>query len=179
MSNYFTIYSPSLYLPDSDCDILRVTYKSKKRYRDIVEAYAYHFKRETHYDFVQFSSNENPKGSDFIIYDAYLFLLDDLNIKNYYDPIKKRVVGACCFRKRFLENFDHYWSMDWIWIHPYCRHRGLLKGKWEYFNNKYNGFYVEPPHSIEMEAFLQSKSWEDDVSKYIKKYQRAPIKFDE
>jgi hypothetical protein len=41
-------------------------------------------------------------------------------------------VGACCFRDTKLAHIATPvpWLLNWIWIHPFCRRKGLLTKAW-------------------------------------------------
>ena len=98
----------------------------------------------------------------------YIFLKNNLNLKNISDKTKSLAIGACCFRRKPFGNNKYYWSLDWIWLHPYFRHQHILSGYWETFMDTYQGFYVEPPYSLEMQSFLAKINWDEDINKYLK-----------
>jgi hypothetical protein len=173
MSNETTIRLPVVILDEDEKSPLMITYKHPRKLRNAVETIAYYFRREMHYDLVQYESVEKPSDPYFVYYEAYLFFEEALDLVfDYVSPIKSRIIGACCFRKRFKENWDYCWSLDWIWLHPYYRHQRKLTDAWQLFNRKYQYFHVEPPYSIEMEKFLSKVGWIDDPEKYTIKYKK-------
>ena len=110
-----------------------------------VEQLAYYFKREGRFDFVQYTANEdkNSKNSN-----AYIWIDTD-----WEDTF---AVGACAFR--FLGDVGQIknWSLQWAWMHPYYRCKGLLTGAWSSFVEYYGkDFDIELPLSHEMECFLK------------------------
>jgi len=164
---YSSIYVPVLNIPWNDEHRVLVNYKSNMKYKVIVEKMAYHLKREQHYDFATYTANEDPSDESYSEYEAYIFLENDLNLKEINDPTKSLGIGACCFRKRIGVNDKYFWSLAWIWMHPYYRHRGTLTKHWEYFTKKYNDFYIEPPYSLEMEKYIEKIKWEEKLEKYF------------
>ena len=89
-----------------------VTAQSQLRLRKLVHQFARYFRREFHYDFVQYEATER---SD---YRAYLFVT-----QRHVSP---RVwAGACCFRFREYADISPRWALQWAWLHPYLRNRVL------------------------------------------------------
>lgn len=110
-----------------------------------VEQLSYYFKREGRFDFVQYTANENI---DNLNSHAYIWIEEEWD-----DTV---AIGACEFR--FLGDVDQIknWSLQWIWMHPYYRGKGLLSGAWPSFVEYYGkNFHVEPPLSREMKYFLK------------------------
>jgi hypothetical protein len=93
---------------------LQVVHKSPILLRKEVEHFAYYFRREFHYDFVQFAARDNTG------YTAYLFTNEA--------RMHPRVwIGACCFRIRNDKTIGFpIQALQWMWIHPYYRSRGIL-----------------------------------------------------
>lgn len=142
--------------------LVEVTANSPRLLREGVEVYAYYFRRELHYDFVQFSADETDKswrcdnngkwGWQQNRFVAWLFLPPhDL----YVDGIgNSKTVGACCFRWREWIDAPHSWALQWIWLHPYFRRRGILSDAWSTFTEQFGKFHVEKPLSNAMYHFL-------------------------
>jgi hypothetical protein len=61
-------------------------------------------------------------------------------------------VGACCFRLR-----EEGLALQWVWLHPYFRRRGLLSGAWPGFVREFGDFAVEGPVSEAMQSFLAKR----------------------
>ncbi len=113
-----------------------------------VEKFAYYFRREFHYDFVQYEASESGP------YTAYLF----------GSPEQTVWVGACCFRSRHFgdprtPDIDiECEGLQWAWLHPYFRGRGILKKNWGTLRNRHGDFCSEPPLSPAMREFLLKHS---------------------
>jgi hypothetical protein len=98
-------------------------------------------------------------------YKAFLFTDTDYdhistkedNVKYDKAPYSQCVYGACHFSKLNITNGD-YWNLNWIWIHPFFRHRGMIKDHWKYFEEKFGNFYVAKPASPEMKNFLNKST---------------------
>jgi hypothetical protein len=98
------------------------------------------FKREFRYDFVQWDRNESDPTCH-----GFLFSLPD-----------GRIVGACAFRMRSFEGDLSAYGLQWIWIAPAHRRRGVLRERWANLRERFGDFYVEPPVSQAMQDFLAS-----------------------
>lgn len=121
-----------------------------------VEKFARYFKREMRFDLVQFSAKEVDPQFAKDPFEAYLFFEFARDLMEEDKPTPNRFIGACCFRLKNEGTQDSYWSMDWVWLHPYFRHRGHLRKAWPMFVKKYGDFEVEEPWSAGMEKFLSA-----------------------
>lgn len=101
------------------------------------------FKREFHYDFVQWKSREGQEDHDV---HGYLFSGD-----------QGEIVGACAFRNRSEDVETKKWALQWIWICPRERRKGHLAKRWPDFRSLFGDFMVEPPVSENMQAFLKKR----------------------
>lgn len=97
------------------------------------------FKREFHYDFVQWGS---PTGDDDPTVHGFL-LSNDAGI----------IVGGCAFRRREHEG-QSWWGLQWIWIASKYRRSGILASYWPGFRERFGDFHVEGPVSDAMQEFL-------------------------
>lgn len=97
------------------------------------------FRREFHYDFVQWHS-KNGDSDPFV----NGFLLTDTS---------GAIVGACSFRKK-SDSQPLSWKLDWIWICPKERRKGYLAARWKLFRERFGDFGLSHPVSDEMKAFL-------------------------
>jgi hypothetical protein len=98
------------------------------------------FKREFHYDFIQWESPTHDYDPDV---NGFLFA-DTNNV----------IVGACSFRKRTY-NDKEKWGLQWIWVCPKERRNGYLSARWNMFRERFGDFVVEHPVSDEMQSFLE------------------------
>ena len=122
-----------------------VNWKSPKPRRLAVYRMAQFFRREFHYDFVQYGYEGNE--SDDPHHAAYLWIPPHC-IADW----SAHCIGACCFRKRE----DGCMWLQWIWIHPFFRRRGLLSAAWPKFKAAHGDFGLETPLSDAMQAFAKS-----------------------
>lgn len=111
------------------------------RLRKIVYKFALFFRREFSYDFVQYSE---IKEEDATICRAFIF-------QDY--AYSGMGVGACCFRKRRYADYDG-WCLQWIWLHPFFRDRGLFTKALPLFKKMFGDFYIEPPFSKTMDHIV-------------------------
>jgi hypothetical protein len=63
------------------------------------------------------------------------------------------IVGACAFRWREYRDYPSCWAMQWVWIAPKVRRRGILSRRWGAFRTRFGKFVLEPPLSKAMQAF--------------------------
>jgi hypothetical protein len=106
---------------------------------------AWAFKREMHFDFVQWESPEGAPDSD-----AQGYLLSD---------DAGRIQGAVAFRWRQVEDRPEpgVWCLDWVWVCPGARRGGVLARVWPMLRDRFGDFHVEGPVSEAMQAFLRSR----------------------
>jgi hypothetical protein len=134
---------PDEYRQSESC-LVQVLPNSPMLLKKEVERFAYYFKRELHYDFPQFEAADNGE------YTAYLFA----NEANRYPRVW---AGACCFRTRAYTDVglnSPIQALQWMWIHPYCRARGILKECWPTLRKNHGDFFQELPISPAMLGFL-------------------------
>lgn len=116
----------------------RVIRSSPKWQHDLIYERAVLFRREFHYDFVQWDSRgERKPGVVGIV---------------FTDSIGT-VLGACCFRWREYTQAPHAWAMVWIWIAPKARRTGLLTARWPALLSEFGEFHIEHPLSDAMRTF--------------------------
>ena len=97
------------------------------------------FKREMEFDFVQWNFPTTP-GRVTEEGVGYLLCLRE-------HPAT--IAGACAFRER-----AEGWTMDWAWIAPGHRRRGLMRSHWARFVERFGDFPLELPLSDAMQAFV-------------------------
>src|SRR6266481_7355689 len=111
--NYYRIDLREIPKQYDGIQLLKVNRESEIRIRKEVERFAYYFKREFNYDFPQYSVNDKT------YYTAYLFT----NGENQYPHVW---IGACCFRSRNYADLGlQCEALQWVWIHPYFRTKGI------------------------------------------------------
>jgi hypothetical protein len=99
------------------------------------------FKREFHYDFVQWKSKHEDEDPDV---HGYLMTND-----------RGAIIGACAFRNRAEDPNQKKWGLQWLWICPRERRAGHLARRWQEFRKRFGDFIVESPVSDAMQAFLE------------------------
>ncbi len=125
---------------------LPVTSRSAKPLKRAVHQIARYFRREFEYDFVLYDMDE--RDSDHV---AFLF---PENEDEDLISFPTATVSACCFRWRQWDNAPHGWALQWIWLHPYKRDKGILRELWSTFRYLFGDFHPEPPLSKAMAGFL-------------------------
>jgi hypothetical protein len=126
-----------------------VTFASARWLQEELYLRARQFKREFGYDFTQWS----PYGDE--QRDAYGFLFAEKN-GVFQDGA---IVGACVFRWRSFSDAQARWTLDWVWIAPDARRRGLLGRRWPAYQKRFGDFYIMPPVSPAMSAFAQKHGY--------------------
>ena len=97
------------------------------------------FKREMHYDFIQWGSStgdNDPKVNGLLFTNG-----------------EGAIVGACSFRWRESEDSPPYWGLQWIWICPRHRRQGHLARYWPDLRARFGAFAIEAPVSDAMHDF--------------------------
>ena len=122
---------------DPDPDLVTTGSPAWKHREMYVRAFAY--KREMHYDFIQWGS---PKGDNDPHANGILFASED-----------GAIVGACSFRWREGDAHPPFWGLQWIWICPRHRRRGHLERYWPKLRVRFGAFVIEAPISDAMRAF--------------------------
>jgi len=112
--------------------------------------FAKYFKEELNYDRVPFDTMgilDKP-------YKAFLFTEEALDVYRK-DPMPYRIYGSCLFSKLPIKGDDIYWKLEWIWLHPFFRHRGKLKIYWHTLEAQFGDFFIGHPVSNDMKAFIK------------------------
>ncbi len=105
------------------------------------------FRREFDYDIVQWDSGDQEAH-------GYLFN-DDTGAFGH-----GAIVGACAFRHRQFSKAPAGWTMDWIWLIPRVRRKGILSRVWPIFKARFGEFYLYPPLSDAMAAFASKVGYD-------------------
>lgn len=169
LKHYFDLVMPEINLPTHG-EMLRYALRIKSNdsleARQAMRTIARFFKREFYYDSVQYAAPWDIENDDEC--HAYLWTIEKSTVK-----IKSVVIGGFCFRKR-----DHNrYGLQWIWIHPYLRNRGLLTQHWPYMKKKFGeDFFVEPPYSDHLQKFLDKK--ENKMHTFIGGKNKIPYWYD-
>lgn len=124
-----------------------VTFGAARWKHEEMYARASMFKREFKYDFIAWDIT----GKDAT---AHGFLFNDDTGTFGHGAI----AGACSiFWTRFVDA-PAQWSMGWVWIAPQARRKGLLSRRWPMLKKRFDDFYLSPPLSDAMAAFVQKHS---------------------
>lgn len=108
------------------------------KHREIYQR-ALAFRRKFAFDFVQWGS---PKGDDDPSVHGFLFAgPGDV------------IAGACAFRLREYEGRT-WWGLQWVWVAPNFRRKGLLSSRWAMFRERFGNYHIETPLSKGMQSFL-------------------------
>jgi hypothetical protein len=127
--------------PTEQPAVLAVTIGSSRRVRAAVECIAQCFRREMGFDFVQYEvspESDDERDVAFVFLEEFECRRSDL------------VIGAASFRWRG----DHT-ALQWVWVHPYRRGRGVLRAAWPMLCERFPWFRVEEPVSEAMWRFLR------------------------
>lgn len=122
---------------EKDPDATWVDYRSPTWLREEVYWRAKVFQREFGYDLPQWEikGHHDPSAIGFVFHD-----------------LDFRIVGACCFRPNSSQGKEI--RLDWVWICPSMRRRGLVSSQWESFRRRFGVFLIEGPISKAMSNFL-------------------------
>src|SRR6516164_460614 len=74
-----------------------------------------------------------------------------LPLSTLYEAPSKQlisVLGAACLRYRTYTNVpESFWALQWVWLHPYARHKRLFTAAWPIWLETYGAVELEPPVS--------------------------------
>ena len=85
---------------------------------------------------------------------AYSFLAPYYDKKS--ESLKHWLIGAAGFTHSETEKI-----LEYCWIHPFWRGKGLLKMAWPKFSERIGEFYVAHPQSNAMRGFLKSIGYKE------------------
>lgn len=136
--------------------LLRVISKSRKDLKRIVERFARYFQYEI--------DGSPPYYADEDPYTAYLFTNEETESPRLW-------VGACVFCKRSFDDIEGEIDvLEWIWLHPYFRNKGILLKEWPTLRKNHGDFLVEHPGPA-MTKFLRTHNRD---SRFLSMYE-APL----
>lgn len=132
---------------------IKVTHKSPRPIKAAVATVAAFFQREFQYDCLQYGY----KGlEDDPYHTAYLFFDEGRRFEFFKGQgFVSPSIGACCFRTRRIKGSESSVGLQWIWIHPYFRRKGVLTKHWPFLVEQHGDFFAEPPLSPAMDGFLR------------------------
>jgi len=129
---------------------------SDKTLRNKLETFALYFQREFKYDFPQYEANEHLYNDNKYIGILFAAKAWDKVTDDIQSPY--RLFGGACFRWRDGQGHNSGWVLDWIWFHPFFRHRGVLAKHWKQLKIKFGDFCVAEPLSADMKKFLSKNN---------------------
>ena len=135
---------PTILWPEGCRNPLRVVIKSPAEHRRAVWRISQFFRREFGYDFDQYEYEGKESDPDHV---AYLWVPPDVELAGW----RVHCIDATCFRKR-----EASMRMEWVWLNPFFRSRGLLGNAWPMLKAIHGEFQLCPPLSPAMEGFLKS-----------------------
>ena len=70
------------------------------------------------------------------------------------NPHTYRIYGTCYLSKAPIYTTDA-WKLEWVWLHPFFRHRGYFKEHSEFLEKEYGNFFIKNPLSSDMKKNLE------------------------
>lgn len=149
MGNYSLELSVLYTKYKSENGLINVSEKINTELFDEVYKIAEYFKNELDYDTVPFCKfGSIPKPFEVILFTEKAY--DKVDNQN---PYSCRIYGACLFSSIKIEDKNH-WKLEWIWLHPFFRHRGNLQKYWQDLEKRFDNFFIGKPISNDMKSFL-------------------------
>lgn len=148
----FTITLPTSIDYHSPSDLIFIDKNSAYDLRRKLQTFAYYFKRELKFDFIQYQASEHLEGPG--TYRGFLFTSFAYDLLEEDEPTPYRLYGGGLFRWQEREDSEPNWELDWIWLHPFFRHRGILTKNWPILLREFGKFDIARPLSADMERFL-------------------------
>lgn len=149
MRNPFDCYTIQVAKQDHYQDCIQLVNRRAPRLWRIVDQFAMYLKREQHYDFPLFDVDGDGRNVA-----AYLFGHGGMWI------------GACALSETRPSPLDRDvppWILDWVWLHPYQRGRGLLRRAWQQLEAEHGQFLIRAPLSRAAEGFVEALGLADRV----------------
>lgn len=140
----FVIDSTVLEVPCAPA-LLYVDKHSETSHKESLALLARYFKKEMRFDWLQFDQDMFHRND----FTGFLLLKRAMDLVQHEDHYPSRVIGGGIFVQ-----FDSCFRLDWVWIHPFSRNRGILKQNWKGFQERFGQFEVAEPLSVQMSAFL-------------------------
>jgi len=63
-------------------------------------------------------------------------------------------IGAGCMRWRTWKDWPASYALQWVWLHPFVRRAGMLRGTWPHLMATFGPFVLEGPFSKAMTASM-------------------------
>lgn len=126
--------------------VLFIDRTSIEQWKAHLAVIARYFKKEMKFDNLQFDESMYD-NEDFV---GFLFLERAMDLVAHEDHYPNRVVGG-----GVLVEHGASYELDWVWLHPFSRNRGLLRNSWKTFARRFGQFSVATPLSVQMSAFLE------------------------
>jgi hypothetical protein len=151
VSDKYTISLPVFDTCLSSKGLRKVTNISVSSEKKALEQFANYFKKEMHYDNVQYDADSHHKNTV-----GFLFTENAMDAcTEQHTEMPTRCVGGGAF-----QNVSGEWVLCWIWFHPFFRDKGLLSRQWEALCLQFGEFAIETPVSPSMKGFLAKQSTE-------------------
>jgi len=114
---------------------------------------ANYFKEELNYNRVPFCKlGMIPEP-----FEAILFTEKAYDQVSHENKTPYRIYGACMFSTLKIGE-DTHWNLEWIWFHPFFRHRGKLQENWDTLKSLFGDFSINKPISNDMQSFLEKRN---------------------
>ena len=140
----YTLSLPRLKSCGCGVDDLKPVIYTNQKHRELVDRFGLYLFREQGYDFPLTLGGSSKTGK------AYFFIGGALCFTTV------QPIGVVVFDKPF-NNTPKDWSLEWVWIHPFERGNGVLSRAWPGFKKEFGDFYIQPPLSWGMRAFLAAQ----------------------
>jgi hypothetical protein len=66
------------------------------------------------------------------------------------------VVGGCAFKRNAITSDHPCWTLQFLWLHPFSRHRGLWSESFPLFLQRYQLLHIVPL-TTGMKSFLEGR----------------------
>jgi hypothetical protein len=125
---------------------LHVSRRSPRLWKQVGQ-FAQYMQRELHYDFPLFDLDGPADG-----------------VAAYLAGYGRAWVGACAFRETSGAGSGTaaLWLLEWIWLHPYVRRRGLLTRAWPSLSQTHGDFLLLDPLSDTMRKFAKAQHIDEE-----------------
>lgn len=134
--------------------LLWIQSDTTRKLKVALESIARCFKNEMDFDNLQYSADEiyEEPYTGFVLIQQNLADTRDYDFGSGKPNIQPHyVIGGGCFRNER----DIGMKLDFVWLHPYARHRRIMVAAWKKMKNRFGEFDLTKPLSLSMKHFLE------------------------
>lgn len=149
-------------MPIEDKIIRPIPVPKGKSLKDFVDIYSPKWQKEIccqvrKYQYFECNDGDMMNVSDQCWKTVKVALFTEEHFDRKYDFFRTYVIGGVGFQRYP----DYEYQLEFAWVHPFWRRKGLLKSSWSEFKREFGHFSVSTPRSIAMEGVLRNVQFQE------------------